>query len=156
MGYSDSDIAPSPYLRPLPCSFPTDPLIVPAAMGALSEYPNPALLTPPLSDSEFTLFDDVKLASEEVCQHDGDIIFERKLGDTELSYYLPSRQSGVNDMCGLKSRSICARRLTVMQVPSSRLSRTSSAREALTRTDRMGHPPSSASAALRERPYARL
>lgn len=24
--------------------------------------------------------------------------FERKMGDTELSYFLPSRQTGVNDM----------------------------------------------------------
>lgn len=24
--------------------------------------------------------------------------YERKMGDTELSYYLPSRQTGVNDM----------------------------------------------------------
>ena len=24
---------------------------------------------------------------------------ERKLGDTELSYFLPSRENGVNDMC---------------------------------------------------------
>ena len=24
---------------------------------------------------------------------------ERKLGDTEISYFLPSRESGVNDMC---------------------------------------------------------
>jgi hypothetical protein len=24
--------------------------------------------------------------------------FERRLGDTELSYFLPSRESGVNDM----------------------------------------------------------
>jgi hypothetical protein len=25
--------------------------------------------------------------------------FERPMGDTEVSYYLPSRESGVNDMC---------------------------------------------------------
>ena len=25
--------------------------------------------------------------------------YERKMGDTELSYYLPSRANGVNDMC---------------------------------------------------------
>lgn len=26
--------------------------------------------------------------------------FERRMGDSELSYYLPSRADGVNDMCG--------------------------------------------------------
>jgi hypothetical protein len=29
---------------------------------------------------------------------DGTIHYERPLGDSELSYYLPSRASGVNDM----------------------------------------------------------
>ena len=27
------------------------------------------------------------------------LVFERKMGDTELSYFLPSRADGVNDMC---------------------------------------------------------
>lgn len=26
--------------------------------------------------------------------------YERKMGESELAYYLPSRQTGVNDMCG--------------------------------------------------------
>jgi hypothetical protein len=29
-------------------------------------------------------------------------LFERGLGDTELSYFLPSRESGVNDMWAIR------------------------------------------------------
>lgn len=29
----------------------------------------------------------------------GLVSYERKLGDSELSYYLPGRAAGVNDMC---------------------------------------------------------
>ena len=58
---------------------------------------DPALLTPPLSGDE--------LPREEVSSKDAQsIYFERKMGDTELSYFLPSRESGVNDMC------VCGRR----------------------------------------------
>lgn len=55
--------------------------------------------TPPLSDDEqsprlFCHLPDVlsKLSNPQ-------LRYERKMGDTELSYFLPSRQSGVNDMC---------------------------------------------------------
>jgi hypothetical protein len=57
---------------------------------------DPVLLTPPLSSDGFPASEDVSpensVKAESVC-------FERKMGDTELSYFLPSRQSGVNDMC---------------------------------------------------------
>ncbi|KAF8274150.1 hypothetical protein EI94DRAFT_1714832 [Lactarius quietus] len=32
---------------------------------------------------------------------------ERKLGDSELSYYLPGRAAGVNDMCAARSLMGC-------------------------------------------------
>ena len=38
---------------------------------------------------------DVNVAAEE---EKSEVCFERRLGDTELSYYLPSREDGVNDM----------------------------------------------------------
>ena len=59
-----------------------------------AEVVEPGLLTPPVSDGGFPLCDDASVSAkaETVC-------FERRMGDTELSYFLPSRQSGVNDMC---------------------------------------------------------
>ena len=61
-------------------------------------YSRAALLTPPLSDGELSTIDDAFVPSiaKDVCNDS--IVFERKMGDTELSYFLPSRQSGVNDM----------------------------------------------------------
>lgn len=67
-------------------------------------------LTPPLSaaatDYERALsFDGAHDAAETSCAA---IRYERKMGDTELSYFLPSRQTGVNDMyvsgCALGGR----------------------------------------------------
>lgn len=49
-----------------------------------------APLTPPLSDEELP-------AGESLSAKQG-LSYERKMGDTELSYFLPSRQTGVNDM----------------------------------------------------------
>ena len=56
------------------------------------------LLTPPLSESELTLADEVQLKTKPGRDAACTALFERKMGDTELSYYLPSRESGVNDM----------------------------------------------------------
>ena len=67
-----------------------------------TETMHPALLTPPLSEDELPLYEELKLASPlETCEYDDAAVFERKMGDTELSYFLPSRQSGVNDMYAL-------------------------------------------------------
>ena len=44
------------------------------------------------------LYEEPKVTPNEVCVSESDIVFERKMGDTELSYFLPSRQTGVNDM----------------------------------------------------------
>jgi len=40
----------------------------------------------------------VDSSSQETLVDDSTDAFERALGDTELSYFLPSRESGVNDM----------------------------------------------------------
>ena len=63
-----------------------------------------ALLTPPLSatDGEFDKgisLADVKAQLEDVAAgKPAGLRYERKMGDTELSYFLPSRASGTNDM----------------------------------------------------------
>lgn len=52
------------------------------------------MLTPPPSNEDLpTALEDAPSSSraEPLC-------YERRMGDTELSYFLPSRQSGVNDM----------------------------------------------------------
>ena len=70
------------------------------ASCTVSELP----LTPPLSatDEEFKspfLLTDLKVQLENVAAVKAPgPRYERKMGDTELSYFLPSRQSGVNDM----------------------------------------------------------
>ena len=69
------------------------------------------LPTPPLSAAaseygkEFS-FDDVQGAGE---TSRATLRYERKLGDTEVSYFLSSRQAGVNDMyveAGLRARNL--------------------------------------------------
>ena len=57
---------------------------------------DPVLLTPPLSDGELPAGEGVSLRF--AAKDASAVYFERKMGDTELSYFLPSRQSGVNDM----------------------------------------------------------
>ncbi|KZT02437.1 uncharacterized protein LAESUDRAFT_738728 [Laetiporus sulphureus 93-53] len=63
--------------------------------------PRPGLPTPPpIGDEERKEYIDSivpLVAGEPVCCPET-IRYERKMGDTELSYYLPSRQAGVNDM----------------------------------------------------------
>ena len=62
-----------------------------------------APLTPPLSAAA----NDYEKSFSFDLAHDGAetsraaLRYERKMGDTELSYFLPSRQTGVNDMCVL-------------------------------------------------------
>ncbi|KAI1789818.1 hypothetical protein LXA43DRAFT_892212 [Ganoderma leucocontextum] len=80
-----------------------------------------ALLTPPLSaaatDYEKTFsFDHVHDAAE---TSRAGLRYERKMGDTELSYFLPSRQTGVNDMylhLGFKAKGSVAKRSRVCAV----------------------------------------
>ena len=59
-----------------------------------------APLTPPLSvaasDYEKTFSFDHAYDAAETSR--AGLRYERKMGDTELSYFLPSRQTGVNDM----------------------------------------------------------
>ena len=62
------------------------------------------MLTPPLSGDELPLYEELKVTPNKVCVSEGDVVFERKMGDTELSYFLPSRQTGVNDMYVLYAR----------------------------------------------------
>lgn len=52
--------------------------------------------TPPLSDDER---DEIELASNRPrASPQSPLVFERRMGNTEVSYYLPSRADGVNDM----------------------------------------------------------
>lgn len=63
-------------------------------MGRSTKAFGSVLLTPPPSDEDLpAVCDDVSSSSSAEA-----LYFERKMGDTELSYFLPSRQSGVNDM----------------------------------------------------------
>ncbi|EKM61320.1 uncharacterized protein PHACADRAFT_247854 [Phanerochaete carnosa HHB-10118-sp] len=66
-------------------------------MGRFVDVADPVLLTPPL-DGEDLPAACVGVSSNEPSKALGALFYERKMGDTELSYYLPSRQSGVNDM----------------------------------------------------------
>ncbi|GJE85813.1 hypothetical protein PsYK624_018920 [Phanerochaete sordida] len=64
-------------------------------MGRVADVADPVLLTPPASSEDLPAV----CGLSRVPSKDGEATyFERKMGDTELSYYLPSRQSGVNDM----------------------------------------------------------
>ncbi|PIL31758.1 hypothetical protein GSI_06462 [Ganoderma sinense ZZ0214-1] len=80
-----------------------------------------APLTPPLSvaasDYEKTFsFDHAHDAAE---TSRAGLRYERKMGDTELSYFLPSRQTGVNDMylhLGFKANASVAKRSRVCAV----------------------------------------
>lgn len=57
-----------------------------------------SLPTPPLGEGEHPVdYVELKRNLESVSVGDS-VRFERKMGDTELSYFLPSRDSGVNDM----------------------------------------------------------
>ncbi len=65
---------------------------------------DPAILTPPLSasgsdtENQFS-FDSAQSNDEFTAACTSSTLrYERKMGDTELSYFLPSRQTGVNDM----------------------------------------------------------
>ena len=72
-------------------------------MGRVAGIVDPVLLTPPLFNEDLPAFC-VDVSSGESSKAVEDLYYERKMGDTELSYYLPSRQSGVNDMCVPSSR----------------------------------------------------
>jgi len=43
----------------------------------------------------------VEVSSQHPSDGQPEVRYERKMGDCELSYYLPSRANGVNDMCAL-------------------------------------------------------
>jgi hypothetical protein len=66
-----------------------------------SKRPTSALITPPYTplregrEKRWGSFDRLSLEDEEVKPSSAD---SRKLSDNELSYFLPSRADGVNDM----------------------------------------------------------
>lgn len=62
-----------------------------------SSEPNRALCSPSDDDAHIPSPDD--FADRRCEEFSAPLTFERKLGDTELSYFLPSRADGVNDMC---------------------------------------------------------
>lgn len=59
--------------------------------------PSPALSDVSEQSSDLQLQHRKPTSEETLVEHNGNR-FERRLGDSELSYYLPSRESGVNDM----------------------------------------------------------
>jgi len=69
-------------------------------MTSISGLPTP----PPLNREEYEEYLNKTLPKSSTKRSRSDecspsrIQYERKMGDTELSYFLPSRQSGVNDM----------------------------------------------------------
>ncbi|EJC98718.1 uncharacterized protein FOMMEDRAFT_143112 [Fomitiporia mediterranea MF3/22] len=89
-------VATAPSALPLPTS------VAEQNVPSLSRsYPLPP--TPPLSDDERDDGADLKLClesdAESPCElSQRPLVFERSMGDTEVSYYLPSRADGVNDM----------------------------------------------------------
>ncbi|TFK90810.1 hypothetical protein K466DRAFT_484133 [Polyporus arcularius HHB13444] len=86
---------------------------------------DPAILTPPLSasgsdiENQFS-FDRTQLNDDFTAACPSSTLrYERKMGDTELSYFLPSRQTGVNDMylhLGFKAHERITKRLRVCTV----------------------------------------
>lgn len=65
-------------------------------MSAVAVIQN--LPTPPHTKGEQLIDYDQLQRTLENASPGESVRFERKMGDTELSYFLPSRQSGVNDM----------------------------------------------------------
>ncbi|KAH9836943.1 uncharacterized protein C8Q71DRAFT_578490 [Rhodofomes roseus] len=61
-------------------------------MSSRSNIPTP----PPVDGEEDRTF--IGKPSPDVATSSRSAVYERKMGDTELSYFLPSRQTGVNDM----------------------------------------------------------
>ena len=59
--------------------------------------------TPPLSDDESNGVEETVdvAASGTKPTATEQLVYERKMGDSEQSYFLPSRADGVNDMCAL-------------------------------------------------------
>jgi len=59
--------------------------------------------SPQLSDEELvdSVLGQAKQRPAITPETSGLVSYERKLGDSELSYYLPGRAAGVNDMCAL-------------------------------------------------------
>ena len=64
---------------------------LPTPPPSATDFPDDVVEKLSLDDSH-SVFDGVALGSSRKHR------YERKMGDTELSYFLPSRQSGVNDM----------------------------------------------------------
>ena len=63
----------------------------------LADIPTPPLSAAASDADEHFSFDKV-YADRAAAGSSHRLRYERKMGDTELSYFLPSRQSGVNDM----------------------------------------------------------
>jgi hypothetical protein len=85
-----------------------------------------------------------------------DVRYERKMGDSELSYYLPSRANGVNDMCAFPlAHSVAPSSLSV-QVPPPRFQSTDPRHGTREGSRGMGHPPPEAPAARGDGADARL
>ena len=71
-----------------------------------------------------------------------EVRYERKMGDSELSYYLPSRANGVNDMYRILL--FCLSGLSLFlstQVPSSRFQGANRPFETRESARRVGHSP---------------
>lgn len=62
-----------------------------------SSEPDSGSCCSPSDDEARVLLDD--LADRHRAELPPPVVFERKMGETEVSYFLPSRADGVNDMC---------------------------------------------------------
>jgi hypothetical protein len=69
-----------------------------------------------------------------------DVHYQRKMGDSELSYYLPSRANGVNDMSVSPSLHVSRSSNSVQQVFASRIHCFTTARHPFSTGYDMGHP----------------
>lgn len=119
-------------------------------------FPNTVLLTPPPSEGELPLDSNAEVVLSEACDTTKPAVFERKMGDTELSYFLPSRQTGVNDMYGSNYSDCVALCSCVPQVPAPRFPCPCLTCEAFTSAGSMGNLTTPSSVAVRQRRDARL
>ena len=114
------------------------------------QYPTLALSplpSPDSSDVEATDFISARRYHDQIlssglcslgpCGHS--LHYERKLGDGEVSYYLPSRAAGVNDMYVSDSDAFSTRLTISLQVSSPRVQGTRTLWPSLSGASSMGH-----------------
>lgn len=86
------DVLPAPMASALPCMRVAE--IDGGAARALHERRDRARPVNDVTKAAVTVHQE----QEQLGEPSEPMVFERRMGDTELSYYLPSRADGVNDM----------------------------------------------------------